>query len=189
MSEREKRDLLVHFDEETNELVFYTISESKAVAVRTGEFDGARVDIPYYKEMTPDEAERALGETVFSLIDAFSKRRTGIRDYETLNKERHQQDVVELETEAASGSAEAQYLLSIEYHSRALSNCDRKALEKGEEMLKLAAAAGYPDAVSSLENNWPTMRAAIERKLARAAAAQTGVQGDPPGADRAVGST
>lgn len=180
MSEREKRDLLIHFDEDKNEVVFYTISESKASAVRAGEFDGARVDIPHYKEMTPDDAERTLGSTVFSLIDTFSKRKTGIRDYETLNKERHQQDVAAWEMEAASGSAEAQYMLSIEYHSRALFNSDRKALEKAEEMLNLAAAAGYPDAVSSLENNWPIVRAAVERKIARGAAAQQGAQADGP---------
>jgi len=167
MSKREKCDVLVHFDEEKNDVVFYTVEQSKTAAIRSSEFDGVRVDVPHFKEIPPEEAERSLGYTVFSLLDTFSKKKIGVRDYEAVNKERHLKDVAEWEIEAAAGSHEAQYMLSLEYHSRALFNSDRQALEKAEEMLRLAAAGGHLEAISSLEGHWPIMRAAVERKINR----------------------
>ena len=171
MSKHGKRDLLIHFDEEKNDLVFFTVEEDSSAKIRATEFDGARIDVPHFKDMFPDEAERTLGETAFSLIDTFANDKIGIRDYETLNEERHRKYVADMESEAIAGDAEAQYMLFIEYHSRALFNSDAQSLKKAEEMLELAAAGGYEDAISSLENNWAQMRAAVERKIKRGPAA------------------
>jgi len=162
-----KRDLLIHYDEEKDEIVFFTVAENITAEIRRTEFDGARIDIPYFKEMKPEDAERTLGETSFSLIDTFSKNKIGIRDYESLNKERHKKDIAEWETAASNGDTEAMYMLFIEYHSIALFNADAKSLEKAKKMLELSAGGGYKEAISRLENDWSSLRDAVERKIKR----------------------
>ncbi|WP_428243510.1 hypothetical protein [Gynuella sp.] len=166
MSKHSKRDILIHFDEETNEIILYTVSVDDTNNIREKEFDGARLDLPFFLKKTADEAEKSLGEIIFSLIDTFSFKKTGIRPYEAINKERHKQDVAEWETAAKSGDPEAQYMLFMEYHSRALINNDSESLVKAEQMLDSSAAKGYSNAVKS-KKHWPLMRAAIEKKLKR----------------------
>ncbi len=166
MSKHGKRDVLIHFDEEKNEFILYTVAVEETKSIRSREFDGARLDVPSFLEMSPEEAERTFGGTIFSLVDTFSFKKTGIRPYEALNKERHKQDVAEWEVAAKQGDPEAQYMLYIEYHSRALFNCDEGALMKAEEMLEAAAAQGYQDAVAS-KQSWPSLKSAVEWKLKR----------------------
>ena len=170
MTKHGKRDLLIHYDEESNELIFYTVAVDDTKQIRSKEFDGARMDIPLFLEMSADEAEKTLGGTVFSMIEMSSTRKTGIRPYEELAQERHKKDVAEWETEAGEGDPEAQYMLFIEYHSRALFQADGFALERAEEMLNLSVAQGYPEAIRAKES-WPRARAAVERKLRRGPAA------------------
>ena len=170
MTKHEKRDLLIHFDEEQNELIFYTVAVEDTKQIRAKEFDGARMDIPSFLEMSADDAEKALGGTVFSLIEAFSVTKTGIRPYEELAKERHKQSVADWETAAEKGNPEAQYMLFIEYHSRALFQGDAPALEQAEAMLMASAAQGYTEAIKAKES-WPLVRAAAKRKLKRGPAA------------------
>lgn len=166
MSKHGKRDILVHFDEEKNELVLYTVAVQETHDIRAKEFDGARLDIPSFLALSADDAERELGGTIFSLVDTFSQQKTGIRPYESLNEERHLQDVADWKNAAAKSDAEAQYMLFIEYHRAALFEHDGAALRLAEEMLEAASAQGYEEAVAT-KASWPLMRAAIERKLAR----------------------
>ena len=65
----------------------------------------------------------------------FANDKIGIRDYETLNKERHQLYIADWESEASTWDSEAQYVLFIEYHSRSLFNSDAQLLKKAEDML------------------------------------------------------
>lgn len=166
MTKHGKRDILIHFDEEENELILYSVAVEDTGEIRAKEFDGARLDIPYFLEMSADDAERDLGKTVFSLIDTFSYKKTEIRPYEAINAERHRRDIAAWELEASEGDAEAQYMLFIEYHSQALFNADVEALIKAEEMLEASAAQNYESAISKKEN-WPLMRGAVERKIER----------------------
>ncbi|AJQ94767.1 hypothetical Protein YC6258_02729 [Gynuella sunshinyii YC6258] len=39
---------MIHFDEEKNEIVLYTVSVDDTHNIREEEFDGARLDIPYF---------------------------------------------------------------------------------------------------------------------------------------------
>jgi hypothetical protein len=166
MSKHGKRDVLVHFDEEKNEFVLYAVAVGDTKDIRAREFDGARLDLPYFLEMSPDQAEKILGETIFGLVDTFATKKTGIRPYEALAKERHNEDIAEWEISAKQGDPQAQYMLFIEYHSRALFNCDGAALTTAEEMLEAAAAQGYQNAVEA-KSNWPLLRSAVEKKLKR----------------------
>jgi hypothetical protein len=166
VSRHGKRDILIHFDEEQGELIFYTASVDDTNNIREKEFDGARIDIPFLSEKSADEAEKLLGGMVFSLVDTFSFKKIGIRHYEALNEESHRQHVAEWEAAAKNGDAEAQFMLFIEYHSRALFNCDAESLKKAEAMLEAAVAQGYESAIERKEH-WPLMRSAVERKLKR----------------------
>ena len=166
MSRHGKRDILVHFDEEKDELILYTVGVGDTKYIREREFDGARLNIPFLLEKSADEAEKSLGEMVFSLIDTFSLKKTGIRPYEALIGESHRLQVAEWKADAEKGDAEAQYMLFIEYHSRALFGCDPESLRKAEEMLEASVAQGYQRAIESKER-WPLMRAAVEKKLKR----------------------
>ena len=166
MTKHGKRDLLIHYDEDRNEFIFYTVSVDDTKEIRSKEFDGARMDIPSFLEMTADEAEKTLGSAVFSVIETYSVRKTGIRPYEELARERHKQAIAEWEAAAKEGNSEAQYMLFIEYHSRALFQGDASALEQAEAMLMSSVAQGYPDAIRAKES-WPMIRAAAERKLKR----------------------
>lgn len=154
MSKHGKRDLLIHFDETTNQIVLFTVSEANTANIRAAEFDGVRIDISELQRVEPQDAEQTVGEIVLSLIDTFSNKRTGIRDYESLIKARRQKDVSDYETAAAEGDPEAQCMLFIEYHHRALSQADQQALEMAEQMLKFAAGAGYEEAKVRLESDW-----------------------------------
>jgi len=166
MSKHGKRDVLIHFDEEMNELILYTIAVEETKNIRISEFDGARIDIPSLNEMSPDDAESTFGATIFSLIDTFSFNKTGIRPYEALNEERHRQDIAEWEIAAKQGDPEAQFMLHIEYHSKALFDCDASSLSKAEEMLEAAVSQRYEPAVK-MKESWPLLRSAVERKLKR----------------------
>ncbi len=170
MTKKSKRDILLHFDEEKNEIIIYTVSTKDTSGIRAKEFDGARLDMKFLAKMPPEEAEQTLGDTIFSLIDTFSERKTGIRPYEALIDESHQLDISQWESGASDGDPAAQFLLFIEYHARALFDGDAEALGKAEIMLKASASQGYPQAVER-ENDWPMIRAEVEKKIKRASSA------------------
>lgn len=164
MSKHGKRDILIHFDEESNELILYTVAVDDTRDVRAKEFDGARLDIPSLLAVSADDAEMALGSTILSLVDVFSFKKTGIRPYDALNEERHRQDIEDWKHAAAEGDAEAQYLLFIDYHHQALLGPDAIALRSAEEMLEAAATQGYKAAIKA-RASWPLMKAAVVRKI------------------------
>jgi hypothetical protein len=167
MSKFGKRDILLHFDEDVGEIIFYTVDSESAAEIRKREFDGARSDVKRFQEQTADEAEKALGSMVFSLIESFSLKKIGIREYEALSQEAHQEYVAELEAQAASGNPEALYNLFIERHSRALREKSLENLEEAEKLLRESAALGYEEARDRLENDWQLLQEAALRSIQR----------------------
>jgi hypothetical protein len=136
-----KRDILLHFDEETDEIIFYTVDSGSVAEIRKREFGGARSDIQWFQQQTADEAEKALSSMVFALIETFSLKKIGIRDYEALSEEARQKCVSELEAQVATNDAEAKYNLFIERHSRALRE---KSISSLEEAAELGVEAARP---------------------------------------------
>lgn len=167
MANFEKRDLLLHFDEETGEIIFYTVDSEAVAEIRTREFDGARSDIKELQDQTADEAEKALGSTIFSLFDAFSNKKIGIRDYETLNKDAHLEYVAELENRVESKDPEALYYLFIQRHHEAMQEYSRVKLEEAESLLRESAELGYEESRSRLKNDWQSLREAALGRIAR----------------------
>ena len=167
MSKFGKRDILLHFDEEAGEIIFYTVDSDSLAEIRRREFDGARSDIKWFQDQTADEAEKALGSMVFSVLDGFSHTKIGIRDYEALSEEAHRNYVVELEEMAKSKDPSALYNLFMERHSVALREKSRPSLEEAERLLRESAALGHEEARKRLANDWQLMREAALRSIER----------------------
>ena len=162
-----KRDVLLHFDEEAGEIIFYTVDSDSVSEIRKREFDGARSDIKWFQDQSEDNAEKALGAMVFSAIDCFSCQKIGIRDYEAQNQVAHKEFVAELEEKAKSHDPEALYSLFIELHSMALQEKSRDNLDEAERFLRESASLGYKEAKNRLENDWQLLREAALRSIAR----------------------
>ena len=165
MSRHGKRDILLHYDEENDEIIFYTVASARTSEIRKSEFDRARSDIVWFQAQSPDEAESSLGSMVFSLIDTFSEKKIGIRDYGALNQEAHRAYVKELEIEAKAKVPDALYSLFVEWHSKALREKSLDALEDAERLLKESAALGCKEAIDRLENDWGLMLEVARRRI------------------------
>jgi hypothetical protein len=162
----EKRDLLLHYDEERRVIVFYSVPTAETSDLRAAAFDGVQPDLDYFKSLSPDEAERTLGGMAFSFIDLHCGKKIGIRDYAAEAAVAHIAYVKELEQEAHDGQSDAQYHLFIELHSSALRNYSAEDLERAEALLLAAVAQGNAEAERTLED-WPLMKAAAERRIKR----------------------
>jgi len=166
----DKRDLVVHYDEETQEVIFYSAPVADTADIRGREFDGVRPSVQFFREKAPDEAERVMGGMIFSLLDLCSEQKIGIRNYAEEASAAHAEYVKELELKAAHGDPEAQYFMFIELHGRVIEHGQQSDLDQAERLLKASAAAGYADAQKHLNDSWPFVKAAAERRIARGTA-------------------
>ena len=111
-----KRDLLIHYDEESQKLVLYSVDTDSTTQIRAKEFGGVSPEVEFFKSMPAEEAEMKLGGMVFSLIDLVSLKKIGIREYEAEAEEAHAEYVKGLEQEVESNDPDAQYHLFIHMH-------------------------------------------------------------------------
>ena len=163
----EKRDLIIHYDEERGEIVFHSVPSSETKELRSNSFDGVRPEVSYFKELSPDEAEQALGRLVFSLVDLNSSSKIGIRDYKSEADAAHSEYVADLEEKVKAGDIDATFHLSQEMHRSAMSNYSLSDLCRAEELLTHAAREGQEEAKDWLESTWPMLKAAAKRRIAR----------------------
>jgi hypothetical protein len=162
----DKRDLLIHYDEENQKFIFYMLEAADTAALRAKAFDGVCPDVSAFKEKTPDDAEKAMGGMVFSALDHGSITRVNIRDYKAESEEAMREYVAELEVAAQNNDPEAQYSLFMEYHARTIRHGNNSDLLRAEELLLASANAGYADAKKTLDD-WPRLKAAAERRISR----------------------
>jgi hypothetical protein len=163
----DKRDVLIHYDEESGEIIFHSVLSSETRELRAKSFGGVRPEVSYFKALSPDEAEQALGRLVFHLVDLNSNAKIGIRDYESEADADHSDYVAALEEEVKAGDIEASFHLGVEMHRSAMSNCSPADLRRAEELLNHAAREGHEKAKQWLESTWPILKAAAERSIAR----------------------
>ena len=104
---------------------------------------------------------------IFALIDTFTAEKLKIRDYKALSDIKHREYISELERESENNSAEAKYHLSVDFHARALRECDIECLNEAELRLRSPAELGWPEAEFRLSNNWVLMKRAALRKIER----------------------
>jgi hypothetical protein len=163
----EKRDLLLHYDEASEQIIFYSVSLADSAKIKDREFGGASISTSFLKELEPSEAEQKIGRSVLTLLDYSAAVKVKVRDYESLINEEHSLFVAELEKGAAEGNAESQYLLFMEFHSKALKEASLEHLSRAEQLLVLSASNGYSEAAERLVDGWPLMKNAILRKIER----------------------
>lgn len=157
-----KRDVLIHYDEEKDEIAFYTLDVAATARARANSFDGARLPLAELRKQGADEAERTVGSGIFSLLDAFSIRKAGIRDYESISNEEHLAYVAHLEKLAADGDADAQYHLAIELVRQARDTGDAALADRADGHFQSAVKAGLEKAVKTVET-WPRLMAAARK--------------------------
>jgi hypothetical protein len=163
----EKRDLIIHYDEERGEIIFHSVLSSETIELRSKTFGGVRPEISYFQRLSPDEAEKALGSIVFSLVDLNSDKKIGIRDYKSEADAALLQYVAELEEQVKTGDIDAEFYLSQEMHRSAMTRYSWADLRRAEELLTHAAREGHKEARDWLESTWPALKAAAERRIAR----------------------
>jgi hypothetical protein len=163
----EKRDLVIHYDEERGELIFHSVLSRETIGLRSNSFDGVRPEVSYFKGLPPDEAEQALGRIIFSLVDLNSERKIGIRDYKSEADADHLRYVSELEDQAKTGDIDAVFYLSQELLHSAMDTYSLADLSRAEELLTHAAREGQAEAKGWLESTWPALKAAAQRRIAR----------------------
>jgi len=161
-----KRDLLLHYDEENQKFVFYMVDVDKTSSIRSSAFDGVCPEVEFFKSKAPDEAERTMGAMVFAALDHGSMCRVNIRDYKEEAEVQMQQWVSELEVAAEEGDPEAQFNLYMEYHSRTMKSLLMSDLQRAEVLLLASVDSGYAPAVNALKD-WPVLKAAAERRIQR----------------------
>ena len=163
----EKRSLVLHYDEDREEIVFLSIPGSVAVPLRNDE--GVTIPLSEVRSLYLDEAERRIGEGVFSMLDSFATRKTEIRDYACEMNKDIERMIVDLESVAVGGDPQAQYDLSVLYRELARRQLSWAHFEKAESLTRAAAAAGLPTAVDAL-GHWDTLRNAFTRVIERGTA-------------------
>lgn len=166
----EKRDLVIHYDEDRGEIVFHSVPSDGTKELREKSFDGVRPEVSYFKGLAPDQAEQALGRLVFSLVDINSKKKIRIRDYESEAEIAHAQYVAELEERVKSGDIDATFHLAQELHRSALTKISLSELRRAEDLLTHAAQQGHEEAVEWLDSTWPLLKAAANRRIDRGSA-------------------
>ncbi|MBS2132357.1 hypothetical protein KEX41_29690 (plasmid) [Burkholderia thailandensis] len=161
-----KRDVVIHYDEDKEEIVFYTTDLSRTESIRAAEFDGMRVETSFLRDKSPSDAEQALGRTVFALLERGASVKFGIRDYAAEAEEAQREHVQQLERDVLAGSAEACYHLGLHLHYSAMKHASKDNLERAETLIRDAAHAGYPQAEKILKQ-WPDLKDAALRTIER----------------------
>ena len=164
-----KRDLLIHYDEDAQRLVVQAVSSERARELRDESPQGVEPDLDELRELAPDAAEQHIGRLVLALLDHHGERRIGVRDYEAEAAQEQARHVAELEQGAAAGDAQAQFDLFVQLQILALRTASLPLLERADALLAAAVARGHEEALA-MAVNWPLIKAVAERRIARGAA-------------------
>jgi len=73
-----KQDVLIHYDEDNGELVFYAVDLDATAFLRRSSFGGIRPTVDELRELGPEEALRRVGGTVLGILDLGSQVKLGI---------------------------------------------------------------------------------------------------------------
>lgn len=155
-----KISLLIEYDEAMQEIRFCELSVDgkRSLAIK--------VPLSLYRERGADQAERVMGETVFTFIDRWANVKIGLRDYESEARERLASMRGAITTLAEQGNAEAQYHLAIELFTSGVRNRSLKQIDEADAWLRKAAANGAMDAVEYLGKHWERDKASALRSIA-----------------------
>lgn len=143
-----KKNLLIDYDEAACEIRFFEVSldGKKSLAIK--------VPLSLYQEQSPDQAERLMGETVFTFFDQWAHIKMGLRNYVEDSKRSLATGHADIEKLAQQENADAQYQLAIDCFTVGVSNRSAGDIERAESWLQKAAANGSREAVDYLRDHW-----------------------------------
>lgn len=142
----EKRDLVIHYDEENQKIIIYSTDAVNTEAIRAKEFDGICPEVERFKCQEPGFAEQDIGGMVFALLDSHSNKKIGIRNYKAEAEENNKQWIQELEEQVNKNDPDAQFNLFIQLHNQAMENFSINDLSRAESLLLASAAQGHAKA-------------------------------------------
>lgn len=176
MKELQPHDVVVRFDETTQELVVYGVQSDADAGKENGAIsntgvrwkEAVRLSATFFADKGAQASEQTLGALVFALLDKERERKQdklSIRAYADQAKHAEAALNKELLDAAASGDAEAQYLLFVEHHSTAIMQRKVQELDLAEVMLNASADAGFAEAIDALKE-WPEMKEQARKRIA-----------------------
>lgn len=160
MSKR-KKDIVVHYDEDAQTLTCFSVD-----ALLLAEFRAKALPLEtntsVYQALSPEEAERMFGASIFALVDLHSVKKIGIRDYKSLADEQFAR-MMSGDAEAASDEAQAKYELALEKIAGGLRSKSWGAMDGAEALLQESAALGCQEAIEYLTTLWPALESRAKR--------------------------
>jgi hypothetical protein len=159
---KQRVDLLIRFDPDRQSLLFYDVTSeiSGGTIKAVGRTPKSEFSVETTKAKGPSEAERAIGACVFAFIDFHNIEKIGLRDYAQMLEE----DVSQRRGAAGNGDADAQFELAMDHVSKAMKKYSRADIQKAETYLRWASEHGSAEAVEYLRDQWPRIKAHLERK-------------------------
>lgn len=154
------KDLLIHYDEDAQEIIFYEVdvaTDSKKSAFR--------VPLSFYKEKAVDEAERTMGETVFTFFDRWSEVKMGLRNYVEESKQALAKAQRQTKTLARKNDPLAQYHFAINCFTEGVRKRSLADIEKAEQWLKKSASNGCDEAIKYLKEHWERDKTSAQRGI------------------------
>ncbi len=155
---RLKCDLLLHYDEDLQRIIFYDVPLVATEAIRASAFCPLGEDVARFKALGATEAERLMGELVFSHLDRHGNKDLGLRDYAAVARDVHYQAIASLQQAALAGDADARFQIFQHLHMLALKEKSLTHLANAEQALTSAAGMGHVQA-AALAPVWPRLKA------------------------------
>ena len=143
-------------------LLFYdVVSEEKHSAITShGRRPKLELPLDLTKAKGPDEAEKAIGASVFAFIDFHNREKIGLRDYDQLLAQHTSQQKLA----AGEGDADAQFELAMDHIKKAMKKYSPTDIRRAESYLRWAAEHGSSVAAEYLQHQWERIKAHLERK-------------------------
>lgn len=164
----QKYDLLIVFDEEKDQLLFYR-APPRGAARKGGpltERPAFTLQISALREKEANEAERLVGAGVFLFFEHHSDRKIGIRNYEDHTTNLAEETIHRLEKMSTEvHSSDHKFHLAMAYYDRGVGRRRWSDVEKAEMLLRQAASDGLDKAKEFLKEHWDRMRASAERMM------------------------
>ena len=159
---RLKCDLLLHYDEQAQRIVFYALPLVGTDAIRRSAFCPLAHEVAHFTAMGAADAERAMGEIVFSHLERHGNQSLGLRDYDAVARDVHYRTIAGLQARVLSGDAAAMFETFQHLHMLALKEKSPAHLAGAGQALSAAAAHGDVQA-AALTAVWPRLKADAEK--------------------------
>jgi hypothetical protein len=150
-----QEDLVVRLDEERQVMQFLVLD-------RTGHADELRVfyEMPAQEvEVSDESVEQGLGIALMSFLSAtYSSEAFGLGRYRKAAKDMEKGRSQTLQGKSAKGDSVAMFELAMQTIAHGLRAKSKAKMQKADQLLREAAAAGSAEAAEYIANLWPALK-------------------------------